>query len=54
MTKTYKSKVFGEIHEIMQDAYDAGVVDKKTMRQFDESCLTEAKPLTPEAITTCH
>ena len=29
----------------MQDTIDAGVIDKRTMRDFDERCLTEAKPL---------
>ena len=25
---------------MMHDAYNAGAIDKKTMRSFDESCLT--------------
>lgn len=39
-TKTYKSDAFAAIHETMSGMYDAGVIDKKTMRQFDEACLT--------------
>lgn len=27
-----------------------GVVDKKTMRKFDASCLTEAEDMTPQQI----
>ena len=38
--KTYKSDAFAAIHETMSGMYDAGVIDKKTMRQFDEGCLT--------------
>ena len=49
MTK-YKSKILASVHEAMKDAFDAGVIDKKTMRQFDESCLTEAEPLTPKQL----
>jgi putative transcriptional regulator len=29
----------------MQDAHDIGIVDKKTMREFDASCLTEVRNL---------
>ena len=34
--KTYKSDAFAAIHETVSDMYAAGVVDKKTMRRFDE------------------
>ncbi len=37
--KTYKSDAMAAIHETVCDYYDAGVIDKKTMRHFDESCL---------------
>lgn len=39
-TKTYKSDAFAAIHETAVGMYEAGVIDKKTMRQFDKSCLT--------------
>ncbi len=42
MAKTYKSKIAAAVHEAMADAYEIGVIDKKTMREFDESCLTKA------------
>ena len=45
MAKTYRSRILAAVHEAMQDAHDAGVVDKKTMREFDESCLTEVANL---------
>jgi DNA-binding transcriptional regulator YiaG len=34
----------------MQDARDAGAIDKRTMRQFDESCLTRAEMLSAREI----
>ena len=42
MTKnrTYKSDALAAIHETVSDCYDAGVIDKQTMRRFDASCLT--------------
>ncbi len=50
MQKTYKSETLASIHELVSDLYDAGLVDKKTMREFDESCLTPIAEMTPEAI----
>lgn len=50
MTKTYKSKVLASVHEAMQDAHDAGVIDKTTMREFDATCLTEVATLSPAEI----
>jgi len=41
----YKSRIAAAVHEAMQDAFDAGVIDKRTMRGFDEQCLTKAEPL---------
>ena len=46
----YKSEIFAAIHETMQGLHDIGVIDKKTMRDFDKSCLTEIKPLSGEDI----
>ena len=50
MSKIYKSKLLGVVHETMQDAFDAGVIDQKTMREFDEGCLTKVEPLAPADI----
>jgi len=30
--------------------FEVGIIDKRTMREFDESCLTPAVPLAPEEI----
>ena len=38
------------IHETVSGLSAAGVLDKRTMRSFDEMCLTPVKPLTPAQI----
>jgi len=38
------------IHEGVSDLYEIGLVDKRTMRRFDEACLTPVTPLSPEEI----
>jgi putative transcriptional regulator len=50
MVKKYKSEAFAAIHEGMMALYEGGDIDKKTMREFDESCLMPVHPLTPEEI----
>jgi putative transcriptional regulator len=50
MAKTYKSEACAVIHEIASGLYDAGIIEKQTMRQFDESCLTPVHEFTPEEI----
>ena len=50
MTKTHKSRVLASVHEAMQDAHDVGILDKKTMREFDAACLTKIEKLSPKAI----
>lgn len=52
MPKTYKSKASAAIHETMSGFYEAGVVSKETMREFDEMCLTPIQKLTPQEIKT--
>jgi putative transcriptional regulator len=46
----YKSKIFAAIHETAEDFYSGGLIDAKTMRDFDKSCLEPIKPLTPSEI----
>jgi putative transcriptional regulator len=48
--RTYKSDAFAAIHETASDLYEAGVIDKQTMRHFDDSCLTPIREFTPEEI----
>jgi putative transcriptional regulator len=49
-TKTYKSEVLASLHQMMEGAYEIGAIDKKTMREFDESCLIAAPVLQPAEI----
>ncbi len=50
MTKQYRSPAMASIHETAEGLHAAGVMDKQTMRKFDEACLTPVRPLTPEEI----
>ena len=34
----------------MSDLHDIGLLDKKTMREFDASCLTKVEVLSPEEV----
>lgn len=49
-TKKYKSAALAAIHETAVGMYDAGVIDKRTMRSFDQECLTPIREFTPEEI----
>jgi len=49
-TKAYKSDVKAAIHETALDLHEAGLIDKQTMRRFDESCLTPIRKFTPDEI----
>ena len=44
MTKQYKSPVIASIHETAENLHAAGVMAKRTMRKFDEACLTPVHP----------
>ena len=50
MSKTYRSDALGSVHELMSDLFDAGAIDKQTMKEFDELCLTPIKPFSPRQI----
>lgn len=50
MNKVYESDILASVHEAASDFASAGLLDQKTMRQFDELCLTSVEPLTPELI----
>ena len=50
MTKQYRSSAMASIHETADGLHTAGVLDKQTMRKFDEACLTPVRPLKPEEI----
>lgn len=50
MAKKYRSDAFAAIHETMEALHAVGAVDKQTMREFDDSCLTPVQVLSPEEI----
>ena len=50
MKKKYKSEAAAALHEMMSGFYEAGVIPKSTMREFDQSCLTPVEKLTPAEI----
>lgn len=50
MKKTYKNRVKAAIHDMASDLYEAGLLDKKTMRRFDASCLTPVRDFSAKEI----
>ena len=50
MTTRDRSEAFAAIHETMDALHEVGAIDKKTMREFDEACLTTVLLLSPEEI----
>jgi len=38
------------VHETMTALREIGAIDKRTMRHFDETCLTPIRPLRPKEI----
>ena len=50
MAKRYRSPVLASVHEMAADLHDVGIIDKKTMKEFDESCLTPVEKIPPRAI----
>ena len=50
--KSYKSNIKAAIHQTASDLHDSGLIDKQTMRRFDESCLTPVRVFTAEEIRT--
>jgi putative transcriptional regulator len=50
MTKRYRSDVMASIHETAEGLHAIGLLDKQTMRRFDETCLTPVMPMSAEEI----
>jgi putative transcriptional regulator len=50
MPRTYKSKALAALHETAQGLHEAGLIDVKTMRYFDASCLVPVENLAPSEI----
>jgi DNA-binding transcriptional regulator YiaG len=45
MAKNYRLKALAAVHEVASGLRDAGVMDNRTMKAFDELCLTRNEPL---------
>ena len=50
MGKQYKSDALAAVHDTALGLHEAGVMDKRTLKEFDELCLTPVEELTPEQI----
>jgi putative transcriptional regulator len=50
MAKQYRSQVMASVHETAEGLEKAGAISKRTLREFDELCLTAIKPLPPQKI----
>ena len=48
--KVYRSEAAAAIHETAFGLHEAGIIDKQTMREFDESCLTPIHDFTAQQI----
>ena len=52
MQNKYQSEIAAAVHDDMRDMFKLGVIDKQTMRTFDELCLVPVQPMTAEEIRT--
>ena len=50
MRKQYSGAMMASIHETAEGLHAVGVMDRQTMREFDELCLTPVRPLKPKEI----
>jgi putative transcriptional regulator len=50
LKKQYRSPVLASIPETAENLHSAGVMNKRTLREFDELCLTTVRPLRPKEI----
>lgn len=44
------NRALKEIHESMSKAYQAGVIDLKTMQKYDQLCMIESHEMRPDEI----
>ena len=50
MTKQYKSDLLAAVHESAEALHRTGVIDKRTMKEFNEACLEPVKNFSAEEI----
>ena len=39
----YRSRAMASVHEAAKDLHAVGIMDRRTMRQFDAACLTTVR-----------
>ena len=54
MSEQYKSEALAAVYETALGLHEAGVLNKVTMRTFDELCLTPVEELRPERTDTAN
>jgi putative transcriptional regulator len=50
MAKQHRSKALAAVHEVASGLHDAGIMDRRSMKAFDEVCLTPIEPLSAAQI----
>lgn len=50
MARRYRSDALAAVHETAAGLHEAGVIDRRSMKAFDDLCLTPIEPLTPTQI----
>lgn len=50
MARRYKSDALAAVHETALGLHEAGVMGKRTLKAFDDMCLTPVAALAPEEI----
>ena len=50
MPTKYKSDITRTVHRAAEDSHRAGVMDKRTLREFDVLCLSKVPDLTADEI----
>lgn len=52
MAKQYKSEILAVVHESAEALQRIGALDKRTMKEFDDTCLVPVKAFSAEEIRT--
>ena len=50
MAKQYKSELLAAVHESAEALHRTGLIDKRTMKEFDDACLEPVKNFSAEEI----
>jgi putative transcriptional regulator len=50
MARRYRSDPLASVHETAAGLREAGIIDRRSMKAFDDLCLTPVEPLTPTQI----